>query len=155
MERDVLHRQQKFPERLRHFGIFAPRRQQKINREDDEVGRHNSQRAPGEESAEIDALIARKRGEQLAADQITAKDKEKIDTDPAEAVHSTGQFESEKRGVVNDDYDDRKRTQKIEAWLAFAISKARINSCFSHKILVPSPPSSPEQGRGEKNAGRK
>jgi hypothetical protein len=64
----------------------------------------------------------------LAADQVTTKDKEKIDTDPAEAVHSTGQFESEKRRVVNDDNNDCERTEKIEAWLAFAISKARINS---------------------------
>jgi len=64
----------------------------------------------------------------LAADQITTKDKEEIDTDPAEAVHSAWQFESEKRGVVNDDYDDRERTEKIEAGLAFAISKARIDS---------------------------
>src|SRR6059058_3827515 len=127
MERDVLHRQQKFPERLRHLGIFAPRRQQKINSKHDEVGRHDSQRAACEEPAEFDALIARKRGEQLAADQITAKDKEKIDTDPAEAVHSPGQFESEKGGVINNDYDDRKRAEKIEAGLAFAISKARIN----------------------------
>jgi hypothetical protein len=44
----------------------------------------------GEESAELDALIPRKCGEQLPADQITTKDKEKIDTDPAEAVHSPG-----------------------------------------------------------------
>src|SRR5947199_1915272 len=77
MERDVLHRQQKFPERLRHLGIFAPRRQQKINSKHDEVGRHDSQRAACEEPAETDALIARKRREQLATDQITAKDKER------------------------------------------------------------------------------
>ena len=68
MERDVLHRQQKFPERLRHVWILAPRRQQKINREHDEVGGHNSQSAASEEPAEFDALIPRKRGEQLAAD---------------------------------------------------------------------------------------
>src|SRR6266576_6676543 len=127
MERDVLHRQQKFPERLGHFGIFAPRRQQKINREDDEVSRHDSQRAAGEEPAEIDALTAPEQGKQLPADQITTKNKEKIDSDPPEAVHSSGQFESEKRGVVNNDYDDCKRAQKIEAGLAFAILKARID----------------------------
>src|SRR6476661_3406280 len=127
MKRDVLDRQKKFPERLRHFGILAPRRQQKINREHDEVGRHNSQRAAGEKLAEFDALIPRKRGEQLAADQITAKDEEKIDTDPAEAVHPAGQFESEKCGVINNDHDDRKRAEKIEAGLAFAILKARID----------------------------
>jgi hypothetical protein len=127
MKRDVLHRQQKFPERLGHFGIFAPRRQQKINRQHGEVGRHDSQRAAGEEPAELDALIARKQREQLATDQITTQDKEKIDTDPPETVHSPWQFESEKRGVVNNDYDDRKRAEKIEAGLTFAISKARIN----------------------------
>jgi hypothetical protein len=69
----------------------------------------------------------RKRGEQLAADQITAKHKEKIDTDPAKAVHPAGQFESKKRSVINDHHDDRKRAQKIEARLAFAILKARID----------------------------
>src|SRR5436190_19423149 len=127
MERDVLHRQQKFPERLRHLGIFAPRRQQKINSKHDEVGRHDSQRAACEEPTEFDALIARKRREQLATDQIPAKDKEKIDTDPAKPVHTAGQFESEKRGVVNNDYDDRKRPEKIEAGLTFAILKPRIN----------------------------
>jgi hypothetical protein len=93
--------------------------------------RHDSQRAPGEEPAELDALIARKRGEQLAADQITAKDKEKIDPDPAEPVHSPRQFESEKRGVINDDHDDRERSEKIESGLAFAILKARIDFVVS------------------------
>jgi hypothetical protein len=82
----------------------------------------------GEEPAEIDAPIARKRSEQLATDQITTEDKEKIDSDPAEAIHPAGQFESEKRGVVNDDHDNRKRAEKIEAGLAFAISKAWIDS---------------------------
>ena len=86
-----------------------------------------SERAPGEEPAEINTLIARKQGEQLAADQVTTKDKEKIDTDPAEAVHPAGQFESEKRGVINNDHDDCESAQKIEAGLAFAILKARID----------------------------
>jgi hypothetical protein len=67
----------------------------------------------------------------LAADQITTKDKEKIDTDPAEAVHSAGQFESEQCGVVNNDDDDGKRAEKIEPGLAFAILKARIDSHFA------------------------
>src|SRR5204863_4658709 len=74
---------------------------------------------------------SRKRGEQLAADQITTKDKEQIDTDPAEAVHAPGQFESEKCGVIDDHHDNRKRAKKIEAGLAFAISKARINCGFA------------------------
>jgi hypothetical protein len=70
----------------------------------------------------------------LAADQITAKDKEKIDPDPAEAVNTAGQFESEKCGVVNDDHDNGKCAEKIEAGLAFAILKPRINC----EIFMPS-----------------
>ena len=109
------------------FRNIRATRQQEINGEHGKVRRHDSQRAPGEESAELDALIPRKYGEQLPADQITTKDKEKIDTDPAEAVHSPGQFESKKRGVINDHHDNRKRAEKIEARLAFAILKARID----------------------------
>jgi uncharacterized membrane protein YidH (DUF202 family) len=63
----------------------------------------------------------------LPADQITTQDKEKIDTDPPETVHSPRQFESEKRGVIKNNYENRKRAEKIEAGLAFAISKARID----------------------------
>ena len=73
----------------------------------------------------------RKRGEQLAADQITTKDKEKIDADPAEAVDPARQFESEQCGVVNNNDDDGKRAEKIETGLAFAISKARIDFHFA------------------------
>ena len=58
-------------------------------------------------SAELDALTARKRGEQLAADQVTTKDKEQIDTDPAEPVYAPRQFESEKRSVINNHHDNR------------------------------------------------
>jgi hypothetical protein len=47
-----------------HFGIFAPRWQQKINCQHDEVGWHGSQGVPGEEPAEFDGLIARERREQ-------------------------------------------------------------------------------------------
>src|SRR5947207_826029 len=59
MKRDVLDRQQKFPERLRHFGIFAPRRQQEVTREHGEIGRHDPQSATREKPATIEALIAR------------------------------------------------------------------------------------------------
>ena len=79
-------------------------------------------------------MITRKRGEQLPADQVTAENKEKIDTDPAETVHSSRQFESEKRCVIHDDYDDGKRAKKVEARLAFAILKARIDCGFAHRI---------------------
>ena len=73
----------------------------------------------------------------MAADQITAKDKEKIDADPAEAVHTAGQFESEQRGMVNNDEDDRERAEQIEAGLAFAILKTRIDF---HLATVSIPP---------------
>ena len=82
-------------------------------------------------------MITGKRGEQLPADQVTAENKEKIDTNPAEAVHSSRQFESEKRCVINDDYDDRKCAKKVEARLAFAILKAGINSELATASLRP------------------
>jgi hypothetical protein len=82
-------------------------------------------------------LIARKRREQLAADQITTKDEEKIDTDPAETVDPARQFESEKRGMVNDDDDNGECAEKIEARLAFAILKARIDSDLAAVSLRP------------------
>ena len=63
----------------------------------------------------------------MSADQVTAEDKEKIDTDPAKTIDAAGKFESEKRRVINDDYDDRKCTEKIEPRLAFAVGKARID----------------------------
>ena len=139
MEADVLDGDKEFPER-RHFRILAPRWQEEINAEDDEIGRQDAQGASREETPKGDALIGRERGEQLAADQVSAKDEEKIDTDPAEAINAAGQFESEKRRVINDDNNDGKRTEKIETRLAFAISKARIDSepewhfGFAHRI---------------------
>ena len=63
----------------------------------------------------------------MAADQISAQDEEKIDTDPTEAIDPGRQFESEKRGVINDDDDNGERAKKIETGLAFAILKARID----------------------------
>jgi hypothetical protein len=39
--------------------------------------------------------------------------------------------------VINDDHDDGERTQKIEAGLAFAISKARIDFHFATVRLRP------------------
>src|SRR5207237_1743389 len=111
-----------------------------VDREHDKVGGHDAQCAPCEETAEVDALIARERREQLATYQVSAEDKEKIDTDPAEAIDPAGQFESEKRGVVNDDDDDGERAEKIETRLALTILKARVDSecerrCgFRHKL---------------------
>src|SRR5205814_9857973 len=70
VKRDVLDGEKKFPERLRHVGILTPRRQQKVNREHDEEGRHDSQCATRKKTAELDRLVAGERRKQLAADQV-------------------------------------------------------------------------------------
>jgi len=80
-------------------------------------------------------LFARERGEQLSADQVTAEDEKKIDADPAEAINAAGQFESEKRRVINDDDDDGERTEKIETRLTFAMLKARVDSSFGYGLV--------------------
>ena len=64
----------------------------------------------------------------MSADQVAAQDEEQIDADPAEAVQATGQFETKKRCVVKDNDDDGERAEKIEARLALAITKARVDS---------------------------
>jgi hypothetical protein len=71
-------------------------------------------------------LVARERREQLPADQVTAQDKEKIDPNPAPAINPGRRWKAHDPSVINDDYDDRERTKKIEARLAFAILKTRI-----------------------------
>jgi len=63
----------------------------------------------------------------LTADQIAAEDKEKIDPNPTKPIHSTGQFEPEKSGVINDNYDDGERAKKIETRLTFAVAEPRID----------------------------
>jgi hypothetical protein len=130
-----LDRQKKFPERLRHLGILAPRRQQKVNRQNDKVSRHDPEDATSEEAPKPDRLFAGERGEQLPADQVTAQDKEKIDTDPAETINPARQFESEKRRVINDDNNDGKRTEKIETRLALTILKARVDRSFGYGLV--------------------
>ncbi len=63
----------------------------------------------------------------MPADQVTTQDEEKIDADPPEAIDTAGQFESKKRGMVNDDHHNGERAEKIEAGLSFATLKARID----------------------------
>ena len=147
VEANVLDGNEKFPPRI-HFGILAPGREKNVDGEDDEISRDDPQRAAREEAAKIWLSIFGKRREQLAADQITAQDEEKIDTDPAKTIDPAGQFESEQRSVINDDHDDGERAEKIETGLAFAILKAWIYRRVTHRISAPSPLSSPEQGRG-------
>jgi hypothetical protein len=71
----------------------------------------------------------------LSADQVTAEDEEKIDSNPAEAINAAGQFESEKRRVINDDDDDGERTEKIETRLTFAMLKARVDYRLGYGLV--------------------
>jgi hypothetical protein len=80
----------------------------------------------------------------LAANQITAKHEEKIDTDPAKTMHTTSQRKTHDAGVINDDYHDRERAEKIETWLTFAIAEARIDPelrerrlCLRRELMNP------------------
>ena len=100
----------------------------KVNRENDEIRRHDAQYAPREKPAKTNFIAACEGREQLPADQVTTEDEEKIDTDPAKTIDSAGKFESEKRSVINNDHDNGERAEKIETRLAFAAGKARVNS---------------------------
>jgi hypothetical protein len=147
VETDVLDGEKKFPER-KHFRVLAPRWQRKINGENNEVGGQDAQGAPSEEASEVEAFspmfspTARGRAvsngemlEELAADQVTAEDKEKIDADPAETMDAARQREAHDSGVVDDDNDDREGAEKIETRLALAIGKARVDSGLSTASL--------------------
>src|SRR5437763_10221087 len=65
--------------------------------------------------------------EELSADQVAAEDKEEIDADPAEAMDAPGKRETHNARVINDHDDDGERAEKIEAGLALAIAKARVD----------------------------
>ena len=71
----------------------------------------------------------------MRADQVTAEDEEKIDSDPAEAINASGQFEFKKSRVINDDNNDGKRTEKIKTPLTFAILKARVDHSFGYGLV--------------------
>ncbi len=129
MQADVLHGDDEFPP-WRHFRILAPPRQENVNCEDDEVSGQNAQSAAREEAAQINVPIPREWREELAADQVSAEDEEKIDTNPAEAMHATGERKTHDTGVVNNDDDDGKRTEKIETRLTLTFLKPRIHHGF-------------------------
>ena len=80
-------------------------------------------------------MAARERREELAANQITAEDKEKVDADPTEAIETAGRFETEKRGVIDRDDDDGKRAKKIETGRALTIGETRVNCYFRYLVL--------------------
>jgi hypothetical protein len=63
----------------------------------------------------------------LAADQVAAESEEEIDPDPAEAMSVDGKRKTHDPGVVDNHDDDREGAKKIEARLALAIKKARVN----------------------------
>ncbi|HEX4630078.1 MAG TPA: hypothetical protein VH188_03870 [Chthoniobacterales bacterium] len=63
----------------------------------------------------------------MAADQITAENKEEINADPAEAIEAARCLETKECGVVDGDNDDGKCAKKIEARLALTICEARID----------------------------
>jgi len=139
-EPDVLDRKEKLPER-ENFRILPPRWQEKVNREHHKIGRENAQGAAGKESPEFDVVAARKRREELAADQITAEDEEEINADPAETIEAARRFETEERGVINRDNDDCQRPKKIEARLALTSREARIDCqpewrCRFNRLLL-------------------
>src|SRR5207302_4267153 len=118
MQTDVLQREDKFP-KGRHFWVLPPGRQKGINNKDDEVSRDDSQGAAGEKAPQVDWPTARERRDQLPANQVAAENEEQIDPDPAESIYAAGQFETEKRGVVNDHHDNGKSTEKVETRLTF------------------------------------
>jgi hypothetical protein len=131
---EILDRKKKFPER-KHFRVLAPRWQQKIDGEDDEIGRQDAQGAPGEEAPELDPLPARDRREQLSADQVAAENEEKVDADPAETVGDAGQRKAHDARVIDDNDDDRESAEKIETRLSLAISKARVDGSFVRRSV--------------------
>ena len=135
-EPNVLDGEEKLPER-ENLRILAPRWQEKVDRENDEIRRENAQGAAGKESAKFDAVAARERREELAADQVTAEDEEEIDADPAETIEAAGRFETEKRPVINRDNNDCERAKKIEARLALPSREARIDCELATASLRP------------------
>ena len=123
---NVLNRKEKFPER-KHFRILAPRRSEKVDREDDEISGKNPQGAAGKKSTGLDTLLARERREKLSADEIAAENEEKIYPDPTKTVNPAGKRKSHDAGVVNRDDDDGDGAEEIEPRLAFTIGETRVN----------------------------
>src|SRR5438093_8540210 len=100
MQRDVLNGQQKFPERLGHIRILAPRGKQKVNRENHKVRWHDPQDAARVESRQIQMLATRDLRQELAANQIAAENKKEIDADPTPSMDATRQRETHDASVI-------------------------------------------------------
>src|SRR5438045_8207577 len=114
---DVLKGKQKLPERLGQIRILAPQGQQKIDCENEKVGRQDPQSPACVESSQIQTVIARELREKLAANHITAKNKEKIYTDPTPAVHATRRRKTHDAGVINHNSHDSHRPKENETGL--------------------------------------
>ena len=71
----------------------------------------------------------------MTTDQVTAEHEEKIDTDPAKAMHVASQRKTHNAGVINDDYHNRERAEKIETWLTLAIREAGVDSELPERRL--------------------
>jgi len=80
-------------------------------------------------------LTAHERREQLAANQITAEQEEKIDTDPAKTMHTTSQRKTHDAGVINDHYHNCERAEKIETRVTLAIREAGVDSELPERRL--------------------
>ena len=131
---DVLHRDEKFPKR-RYLRELAQRWEQEIDREDNKVCRQDAQGPASKEARKVDSPFARQRREQLSTDQVAAKNKEKVDTDPAKAVRATWKLETEDTGMINNDDDNGKGAEQIETRLAFAIGEAWIDNGLGRGLL--------------------
>jgi hypothetical protein len=71
----------------------------------------------------------------LAADQVTAENKEEIDADPPEAIEAARRLEAEERGVIDGNRDDGERAKKIETRLALSTRETRID-CYCRRFLL-------------------
>ncbi len=123
---DVLDGKEEFPER-RDLGKFSPRRQGKVDGQNDEVRRQDAQGAAQVETFEINRSIPRQTPEQLSADQVTAQNKKQIDANQPKRCQSLGRANPENPGVVNDYHDNGQSTEQIETRLPLPIREARID----------------------------
>jgi hypothetical protein len=79
-------------------------------------------------------MTAGERGKKLAADQIAAQDEKEIDADPAEPVEAAGSLETEKRGMIDRDDDNRYGAEKIKPGLPLTSSKARVDAGLGNLV---------------------
>jgi len=74
--------------------------------------------------------MARELRQKLAADQIAAKNKEKIYANPTPLVHAARQWKTHDASVVDYNDNDCQRPKEIEIGLAVPIPEPRIEISF-------------------------